>query len=116
MKRYASFLSAESVESDIHQDARAYTTVESNLILADTDASANLVSAMTERQYLDAISAPRIDPFRQGKRVIINRPWTDEKGEGILEEGEPATIVGSTPRTAAESSKSGPAKFKVETD
>lgn len=50
--------------------------------LNSPDAS-HLVSAMTESQYLDAISAPRIDATRQGKRVMISRQW-----EGKIEEDE----------------------------
>lgn len=38
-----------------------------------------LFSAMTKQQYLDALSAPRIDPTKQGKKVMVNRRHLDDE-------------------------------------
>ena len=34
---------------------------------------------MTKQQYLDALSAPRVDPTKQGKKVMMNRPHSDDE-------------------------------------
>ena len=34
---------------------------------------------MTNAQYLDAVSAPRIDPSNQGKKVMMDRPHDDDE-------------------------------------
>ena len=36
-----------------------------------------LLSAMTREQYLDAISAPRIDPTKQEKKFMMTKPFED---------------------------------------
>jgi hypothetical protein len=72
-------------------------------MLAGPDQATNLVSSMTESQYLDAISAPRIDPTRQGKRVMISRQWEEGTEEAIVEEDDqrPST-KSTTPKTKVE--------------
>ena len=39
-------------------------------MIHDPAKAPNLVSAMTDQQWLDAISCPRIDPTNQGKKVF----------------------------------------------
>ncbi|MCJ1403513.1 hypothetical protein MMC11_006736 [Xylographa trunciseda] len=60
-------------------DARAFETYEEELILDKELQSTQLVSAMTKQQYLDALSAPRVDPTKQGKKVMMNRPHSDNE-------------------------------------
>jgi hypothetical protein len=49
---------------------------------------------MTERQYLDTISAPRIDPIYQGQRVMLSRPWqSDDEDDVSGEESEDPVLV-----------------------
>lgn len=53
-----------------------------------------LISAMSDIQYLDSLSAPRIDPARQGKKVMMNRPHSDgeDSDTAASEEDESATL------------------------
>ncbi|MCJ1394553.1 hypothetical protein MMC18_007432 [Xylographa bjoerkii] len=60
-------------------DARAFETYEEQLILGKEFQGTRLVSAMTKQQYLDALSAPRVDPTKQGKKVMMNRPHSDDE-------------------------------------
>ena len=53
-------------------------------MISDHLKTKRLVSTMSERQYLDAISAPRIDPINQGKNVKISRNWSPDNEEGEL--------------------------------
>ncbi|MCJ1288029.1 hypothetical protein MMC26_007382 [Xylographa opegraphella] len=60
-------------------DSRAFETYEEQLILDEEHQGTQLVSAMTKQQYLDALSAPRVDPTKQGKKVMMNRPHSDDE-------------------------------------
>jgi len=44
------------------------------MFLKDTKNAPQLKSAMTDDEYLDAFSAPRIDPTRMGKKVLMTKP------------------------------------------
>ena len=61
------------------EDARAFETYEDELILDKEFQGTQLVSAMTKQQYLDALSAPRVDPTKQGKKVMMNRPHSNNE-------------------------------------
>lgn len=43
------------------------------LFIQDPADAPPLVSAMTDEQWLDAISCPRIDPINQGKKVMTSQ-------------------------------------------
>ena len=43
------------------------------LFIQDPASAPPLVSAMTDEQWLDAISCPRIDPTNQGKKVMARQ-------------------------------------------
>lgn len=47
------------------------------------------MSTMTKQQYLDAISAPRVDPTKQGRKVIINTSHIDESSDEASEDEKP---------------------------
>ena len=49
------------------------------LFLPPAQHGPRLVSAMTNEQYLDAISAPRIDPSNTGKKVMMSTPHDDDE-------------------------------------
>ena len=46
-----------------------------------------LISAMTKVQYLDAISAPRVDPVQLGSKVMRSKLYEDE-GDSDLDDLE----------------------------
>lgn len=57
------------------------------LFTDEASKSKRILAAMSERQYLDTISAPRVDPIEQGRRI---------KGDGTLaDDGEIGTIDAS---------------------
>ena len=82
-------------------------------MLTNSGDSDTLISTMTELQYLDAISAPRVDPTRQGKRVMITRPWEANDEVDVLEEVE---NFRTEKKGATEGAKGGSSKIKVEVD
>ena len=45
----------------------------------DTANAPELISTMTNEQYLDAISAPRIDPTSLGRKVMMTKPTEDRE-------------------------------------
>ena len=61
------------------QEAEAYNIYNDALVYQDPDNAPQLVSEMTNDQYLDAITCPRIDPIRQGQKVMA------QVEEGFLE-------------------------------
>lgn len=64
------------------QDGRSYNVYAEGLFLGDKLKSTRLLSAMSSRQYIDAISAPKLDPTAQGRRVMMSRRWsTDEDSD-----------------------------------
>ena len=57
------------------------------MVLADEGKGRSLVAALTPAQYLDAISAPRVDPTDLGKKVVLSRGGEsgDESSDGEVE-------------------------------
>lgn len=56
------------------------------MFIKDPPGSLPLVSTMTDEQWLDAISCPRIDPTNQGKKVFTmpkseNQPSATDSSE-----------------------------------
>jgi hypothetical protein len=58
------------------------------LVLDEAFRGTQLVSAMTRQQYLDAVSAPRVDPTKQGKKIMISRPTDEESSDDSNDETE----------------------------
>ncbi|KAK4696554.1 hypothetical protein P7C71_g1378, partial [Lecanoromycetidae sp. Uapishka_2] len=54
-------------------DDESFDVYDENLIYQDPQNAPQLVSEMTNDQYLDAISCPRTDPTKQGENVMIER-------------------------------------------
>ena len=52
------------------KDPESYQVYNETLVYQDPENAPHLVSEMTNEQYLDAISCPRIDPIRQGQKVM----------------------------------------------
>ena len=44
------------------------------MFLKDTKNAPKLKSTMTDDEYLDSFSAPRIDPTRMGRKVMMTKP------------------------------------------
>lgn len=59
------------------QDPRSYRAYDENLVYQDPENAPQLISEMTNEQYLDAISCPRIDPTNQGAKVMT-RPGAED--------------------------------------
>ncbi|SLM39461.1 DNA-directed RNA polymerase III subunit Rpc5 [Lasallia pustulata] len=53
------------------EDARAYQVYNSTMFHPDAENAPQLISTMTNEEWLDAISAPRVDPTRLGKKVMM---------------------------------------------
>lgn len=56
-----------------YQDARAYQVFNSTMFHPNVATAPQLISTMTNDEYLDAISAPRIDPTRLGMKVRMTK-------------------------------------------
>lgn len=54
------------------QDERSYKMFTDEMFVQDIAGAPQLVSTMTNEQWLDAISCPRIDPITQGKKVFMS--------------------------------------------
>ncbi|KAL2044412.1 hypothetical protein N7G274_003117 [Stereocaulon virgatum] len=55
----------------IDQDEpESFQVYDDNFVYQDPDNAVQLVSEMTNEQYLDAISCPRIDPIKQGAKIL----------------------------------------------
>ncbi|KAL9128689.1 MAG: hypothetical protein Q9217_002682 [Psora testacea] len=52
------------------EDNYSYETYNRTLVYQNSEDAAQLSTEMTDEQYLDAISCPRIDPINQGKKVM----------------------------------------------
>ena len=70
-----------------YQDARAYQVFNSTMFHPNVGTAPQLISTMTNEEYLDAISAPRIDPTRLGKKVMMTKP-SDESETSTDAESE----------------------------
>ena len=82
------------------QDTQSFAVFEDRLILSDeAKKSTQLVSSLTVQQYLDAISAPRVDPTFQGRKIMSNNDWASgsDLGEESDEGEAPATVPERTP-------------------
>ena len=55
--------------ADYFQDARAYQVYNNTMFHPDVANAPQLISTMTNEEWLDAISAARVDPTRLGKKV-----------------------------------------------
>ena len=82
------------------------------MFLKDTKNAPELKSSMNNDEWLDSFSAPRIDPTRMGRKVLMTKPkpessetsddedessneeedgfsgWEDEEDDGTAEAGE----------------------------
>ena len=52
------------------QEPESYKIYNDALVYQDPENAPQLVSEMTDEQYLDAISCPRVDPIKQGEKVM----------------------------------------------
>lgn len=55
----------------MEQDERSYRIFTDEMFVQDIASTPQLVSTMTNEQWLDALSCPRIDPIKQGKKVFM---------------------------------------------
>lgn len=60
------------------QDETSYKVFNDEMFIQDPAGALPLVSTMTDEQWLDAISCPRIDPINQGKK-IFTMPESDSE-------------------------------------
>lgn len=70
------------------QEPESYKIYNDALVYQNPDNAPQLVSEMTNEQYLDAISCPRIDPIKQGQKVMaqVEEPFLEsEDGEEKIE-------------------------------
>ena len=81
------------------QDSQSFTVFEDKLVLSDEAKKSNrLVSSLTAQQYLDAISAPRVDPTYQGRKIMSNNDWASGSDLGEeSDEGDGPTVLERTP-------------------
>ena len=54
----------------LSQDTDSHETYQNAMVYRNPDKAKQLVAEMTDTQYLDAFSCPRIDPISQGKKVV----------------------------------------------
>ncbi len=59
---------SENNYTDKRQSQEAYDTYDEQLTIAPGKHTPDLISSMTNEQWLDAMSAPRIDPTNPGRR------------------------------------------------
>lgn len=97
--------------TDNTQDIRSYEAYSNELTLGDALKNGSLISAMTKKQYLDVLSAPRSDPMKQGEQVILNlhnRDLAEEELPSSEDERGPGEVTGTDDAGAkARYSKSG---------
>lgn len=55
----------------VQQDERSYRIFTDEMFVQDLAGAPQLVSTMTNAQWLDAFSCPRVDPIKQGKKVFM---------------------------------------------
>lgn len=58
------------------------------MFIQDPKGAHPLVSAMTDEQWLDAISCPRIDPINQGQRVMTRNGVNSDSSDFDWSENE----------------------------
>ena len=56
----------------VQQDERSYRIFTDEMFVQSFADAPQLVSTMTNTQWLDAISCPRVDPIKQGKKVFMS--------------------------------------------
>ena len=76
------------IQANDSQEHESYQVYHDSLIYQDPNDAPHLVSEMSNEQYLDAISCPRIDPTRQGQKVMAEAEETLFKSEDDDENGE----------------------------
>ena len=73
-------------------------------MLADEGKGRTLVASLTSAQYLDAISAPRVDPAAQGEKVMVGK--AGDSGDESSDADVKVKIEGPDPdQSAAGTSK-----------
>ena len=78
------------------QDDHAYAMWEETLVYRNAESAPKLVSDMTQEQYLDAISCPRIDPINKGRKIM--RPSDADPDDFGLTTDEEKTPPMSRPK------------------
>ena len=63
------------------------------MFLKDTKDASHLRSTMTDDEYLDAFSAPRIDPTRMGRKVLMTKPKPES--EVTSDDDDLSSLAGS---------------------
>ena len=69
----------------IVKDNRAFAVYSNKLVLKDNALGHPLASAILRQQYLEAISAPRVDPTAIGEKVLKVKRETPVADEGYEE-------------------------------
>ena len=59
--------------TDKAQDPESYQVYDEHLVFQDPQNAPHLISKMSQKQYLDAIRCPRIDPIKQGKLAMARQ-------------------------------------------
>lgn len=72
------------------QDERSYRIFTDEMFVQDFAGAPQLVSTMTNDQWLDALSCPRIDPIRQGKKVFMTLKSDSETSNTDLSDTDSA--------------------------
>ena len=55
----------------MQQDERSYRIFTDEMFVQDFAGAPQLFSTMTNGQWLDALSCPRVDPIKQGKKIFM---------------------------------------------
>ena len=98
---------------DGEQDERAYATFDNDLQLYSDGARAHrLLSSLTEKQYQEVASAPRVEPMKQGKSVLSTHSWWTSEDE--VEEKTVDDEIKPDPQSGKRSRKGRPVQPKVE--
>ena len=79
---------SKSEHTDNRQDPRAYDAYEEQLFIAPGQVVPDLISTMTNEQWLDAMSAPRIDPTNPRPRHISMPNQNSEPSDSEDSDGE----------------------------
>ena len=74
----------------VHQDERSYRIFTDEMFVQDLAGAPQLVSTMTNEQWLDALSCPRIDPIKQGKKVFMTMKSESENSDTDSSENDSA--------------------------
>lgn len=72
-KRQVIILHMHRRKADASQTDDSYAVYHDKLFVQDTASAAKLSSSMTNEEYLDAISAPRVDPSGRTKKKPLTK-------------------------------------------